>query len=80
MSMSMIAFTKKPLKALKSVWDFYYEGFRDMTVGKSLWLLIIIKVIILFGIIKIFFFPDILQRDFETDEQRADHVRKELTR
>lgn len=77
--MSMIAFLEKPLNALKSVWNFYYEGFRDMTVGRSLWLLIIIKVIVIFGIIKFFFFPDILQRDFETDEQRADHVRKELT-
>ncbi len=77
--MSVIAFLEKPLNALKSVWYFYYEGFRDMTVGRSLWLLIIIKVIVIFGIIKFFFFPDILQRDFETDEQRADHVRKELT-
>lgn len=77
--MIVIAFLEKPLNALKSVWNFYYEGFRDMTVGRSLWLLIIIKVIVIFGIIKFFFFPDILQRDFETDEQRADHVRKELT-
>lgn len=61
-----------------NIWDFYYEGFRDMTVGKTLWMIIIIKLIVLFGILKLFFFPDILSRDYSTDEQRAEHVRKEL--
>jgi Na+/proline symporter len=51
-----------------------------MTIGKTLWAIIIVKLFIFFVILKIFFFPNILQRDFATDEQRADHVRKELAK
>lgn len=64
---------------LYTVWRFYYEGFRDMTVGKTLWLIIFAKILIFFVIIKFLFFPDILKRDYDTDEERAEHVRMELT-
>ena len=47
--------------------DLYVDGFRSMTVGKKLWLLIIIKVIIIFAILKVFFFPDILGTNYDTD-------------
>ena len=30
---------------LRTIWDFYYTGFKSMTVGKKLWAIIIIKVI-----------------------------------
>ncbi|MDE5905180.1 DUF4492 domain-containing protein, partial [Duncaniella sp.] len=53
----------------------YVDGFRSMTVGRKLWLLIIIKLFILFFIFKLFFFPDILSRDYDTDAQRAEAVR-----
>ena len=51
-----------------------------MTVGKKLWKIIIIKLIIMFGVLKLFFFPDFLGTKFTTDEQRADYVLNELTR
>ena len=54
------------------------DGFRSMTVGRKLWLLIIIKLFILFFIFKLFFFPDILSRDYDTDAQRAEAVRESL--
>ena len=61
------------------VYRFYLDGFRRMTVGKTLWKVIIIKLIIMFGVLKLFFFPDFLGTRFTTDEQRADHVLNELT-
>lgn len=66
------------LAGAKRVWSLYYDGFREMTVGKTLWLIILIKVFIFFVVMKLLFFPDILSRDFDSDEQRADHVRNEL--
>ena len=39
---------------------FYWEGFRDMKLGKTLWLLILIKLFIMFVFLKLFFFPDYL--------------------
>lgn len=62
----------------KRVWSLYYDGFREMTVGKTLWLIIILKVFLFFVVIKLLFFPNILKRDFSTDEERAAHVRNEL--
>ena len=62
----------------KRIWRFYYEGFRSMTVGKTLWLIILVKLFIFFVIMKWLFFPNILKRDFNNDEDRADHVRNEL--
>ncbi len=57
----------------------YTDGFRSMTVGRSLWLMIIIKVVILFAVLKVFFFPDLLGSGYDTDEQRAEAVRSSLT-
>lgn len=61
-----------------SVLRFYVEGFRNMTVGRSLWVLIIIKVVILFAVIKLFFFPNVLSTNYDNDDARADAVREAL--
>lgn len=63
----------------KRVWDLYYDGFRSMTVGKSLWALIIIKLFIFFVVIKWLFFPNILKENYDNDDDRAEAVRTELT-
>ena len=58
---------------------FYYEGFKSMTLGKTLWALIIIKLFIMFVVLKLFFFPNILQKNFKTDKERSEHVIEQLT-
>jgi hypothetical protein len=40
-----------------SVFRFYWDGFRSMTLGKTLWLIILIKLFIVFVILRLFFFP-----------------------
>ncbi len=57
------------------VWRFYRDGFRAMTVGRYLWALILIKLFILFFVFKLFFFPDLLKRDYDNDRDRAQAVR-----
>ena len=41
----------------------YYDGFRQMTLGKTLWLIIGIKLFIMFAILKVFFFPNFLKQN-----------------
>lgn len=65
---------------IKSVAWFYIDGFRNMTVGRSLWLIILIKLFIMFAVLRLFFFPDRLAQNYDTDEQRADAVRESLIR
>ena len=36
----------------------YADGFRNMTVGKTLWTIIIIKLVLIFLVLKLFFFHD----------------------
>ena len=56
----------------------YLDGFRSMTLGRTLWKIIIIKLVIMFGVLKLFFFPDLLAVNYATDEERAEHVLNEL--
>ncbi len=63
----------------KQVFQFYYEGFKNMTVGKKLWIIILIKLFILFVILKAFFFRDFLKSNFKSDKERSDYVIEKLT-
>lgn len=60
------------------IWRFYRDGFREMTTGRWLWLLIIVKLAIIFLVFKLFFFPDILKRDYDDDASRASAVRRSM--
>ena len=60
-----------------SVFRFYIEGFKNMGLGKTLWMIIIIKLCIMFLILKPFFFSDFLNR-FETEKEKAGYVGNEL--
>ena len=62
------------------VFAFYRDGFRQMTVGKTLWKIIFIKLLVMFAVLKLFFFPNYLNTQFSTDEQRSDYVLEQLTR
>jgi hypothetical protein len=66
--------------ALRSFFIFYYEGFRTMSWwGKKVWLIIIIKLCIIFLILRLFFFPDFLNSNFNSDRERSDYVIEQLT-
>ena len=62
----------------RKIWYFYYDGFRSMTVGRTLWLIILLKLFIFFVVMKLLFFPNILSRDYDNDSDRADAVRTNL--
>lgn len=68
---------KTPLP-LQKLFSFYSDGFRNMTVGKTLWLIVWIKLFIIYVVLKIFFFPNYLNTNFKDDRSKANHVRQEL--
>lgn len=51
---------------LYRVFDLYYDGFRKMTLGKTLWTVILIKLFIMFAVLKMFFLPEHHQTKIET--------------
>lgn len=62
-------------KLLKKIVLFYYDGFRSMTLGRTLWAIILIKFFVMFFILKLFFFPSFLKG---SDEQKQNQVGTEL--
>ncbi len=64
----------------RKIGRFYLEGFRNMSGwGKQVWIVIIVKLFIMFFVLKLFFFPNELKTKFDTDEQRSEHVLDNLT-
>lgn len=63
---------------LRRIVGMYVDGFRSMTVGKRLWLIILIKLFIIFFVLKLFFFSDTLGSRYDTDAERAEAVRNSL--
>ena len=46
---------------LHRFFNLYYEGFRNMKLGRTLWTIILIKLFVIFAILKVFFFPNFLK-------------------
>ena len=69
------------MSLVKRIFNFYIDGFRNLDkVSIKLWIIIGIKLFIMFAILKLFFFPDFLNSKFETDEQKSEYVIQSLTK
>lgn len=66
------AFSKK----IATIADLYIDGFRNMTWGRQLWWLILLKLVILFLVLRLFFFQPVLAG--KTEVQRSDFVGRQL--
>lgn len=56
----------------------FKDGFKRMTLGKTLWALVIIKLIIMFLILKPFFFPNFLDSNFDDSKSKGNYVGEQL--
>jgi len=50
-----------------------------MTIGKRLWLIIGIKLFIMFAILKVFFFQDFLSSKFDNDKDKSEYIIEQIT-
>ena len=69
-----------PIKVVDTVYTFYRDGFRGMTLGKKLWKIILIKLFVMFMILKLFFFPNFLNTNFHTDKEKGNFILEQMTR
>lgn len=76
--MGKVTNNDRPKGLFRRYIELWKDGFRTMTWGKPLWILNIIKLIIFFGILRLFFFPNFLNKQADTEEGRQDYVRQEL--
>jgi TM2 domain-containing membrane protein YozV len=62
------------------IFSFYVHGFRRMGLGRVLWAIILIKLALLFGVFKLFFFPDYLDSRFTNEEEKINYVYENITK
>lgn len=64
---------------INRLFHFYYDGFSNMSEwGRKVWIIIIIKLFIMFAILRIFFFQDFLNKKFDNDKQRSEYVMNQI--
>ncbi len=68
------------MKPIPTFLSMYSDGFRNLSpLARTLWIIVAIKLIVIFFIIKLLFFPNILNKNYSSDPQRAEAVRNNLT-
>ena len=60
-----------------TIYRFYADGFRQMTWGRQLWWLILLKAFILFVVLRIFFFKPVLAG--KSEKEKIEHISTQLT-
>ncbi|MBR6893688.1 MAG: DUF4492 domain-containing protein [Bacteroidaceae bacterium] len=53
------------------VYDLYRDGFRHMRLGKTLWLIVLVKLFVIFVVLKLFFFPNFIGQHAKEGEEDA---------
>ncbi|EHK0250117.1 DUF4492 domain-containing protein [Campylobacter jejuni] len=61
------------------MFNFYKEGFKNLTLGKTLWKIIFIKLFVMFVILKLFVFDVNFNSIFKSDKEKSTFVLKNLT-
>ena len=63
---------------LKRIFDFYRQGFSNMDIGKTLWMVIIVKLVVIFAIVKLHFMPDVLDQK-ASDNDKDEYISTRIT-
>ena len=65
---------------LREAWNLYYDGFRQMPPwGRKLWLIILVKLFVMFLVFRLFLMPNYLNSRYTTTQEKSDHVFEQLT-
>ncbi|EAJ8486515.1 DUF4492 domain-containing protein [Campylobacter jejuni] len=65
--------------SISQIFNFYKEGFKILTLGKTLWKIIFIKLFVMFVILKLFVFDVNFNSIFKSDKEKSTFVLKNLT-
>lgn len=71
---------KKGLHIVRGAWHLYRDGFRQMTWGRTLWVIILLKLFVIFVVLRLFFFRPALSGLTPVEKSDAVGGRLERTR
>ncbi|EHL7954796.1 DUF4492 domain-containing protein [Campylobacter coli] len=60
------------------MFNFYKEGFKNLTLGKTLWKIIFIKLFIMLVVLKLFVFDVNFNSIFKNDNEKSNFVIENL--
>ena len=60
------------MNRIRTIFNFYIEGCRNMTWGRPLWIVIFLNLFILFFVLRLFFFKPVLSG--KTESEKSDFV------
>lgn len=66
------------MKTLKNIFNFYIDGFKNMKLGKTLWLVVFVKLFIIIFILKMFIFDKNIHTEFQTDKEKINFIYQNL--
>ncbi|EHY7859048.1 DUF4492 domain-containing protein [Campylobacter jejuni] len=72
-------YLKRLYFSISQIFNFYKEGFKNLTLGKTLWKIIFIKLFVMFVILKLFVFDVNFNSIFKSDKEKSTFVLKNLT-
>lgn len=61
---------------LSGVWLFYYNGFKQMTWGRTLWLIIVLKLFVIFVVLRFCFSRPAMQG--LSNDEKSERVGQQL--
>lgn len=68
------------MNVFKKVFNFYYEGFKNQSKSsRRLWLIILLKLFIMFAVLKVFFFKDYLNSKDLNEQEKSEFIINNLT-
>ncbi|MDR1561935.1 MAG: DUF4492 domain-containing protein [Dysgonamonadaceae bacterium] len=70
------------MERIRNIGDFfrmYVDGFKNLSWGKPLWVIILVKLFIMFAVLKVFFFRNPLN-EFDSEKEKSEYIYNELTK
>lgn len=64
--------------SISQILNFYKEGFKNLTLGKTLWKIILIKLFIMLIVLKLFVFDINFNSIFKNDNEKSNFVIENL--
>lgn len=68
------------MKKCKKIVNFYVDGFKNLTLGKTLWKIIILKLIIIFTFLNYYIYDKSIKSEYQTEIQKINFVYKNITK
>lgn len=66
------------MNKIKQIYFFYKEGFENLTIGRTLWKLVIIKLIVILIFLNIFIYDKSIKTEYKNDSERIEFILNNL--